>query len=92
MTLAEQIAAEFHRTYELLAPNFGYKTRDASAVPWEDVPEANKKLMVSVVQALLTQDVIKPGERLEPVPSIAESLAKIASNTRPSYGGNRGPG
>jgi hypothetical protein len=44
----EQIAQAFHETYERLAPDFGYKTREASAVPWEDVPDANKRLMIAV--------------------------------------------
>lgn len=32
---AEQLAKKFHETYEELAPQFGYKTREASAKPWE---------------------------------------------------------
>lgn len=55
---AEQIAQAFHETYERLAPGFGYKTREASARPWAEVPEQNKALMVAVVQALLDADVI----------------------------------
>lgn len=55
---AEQIAQAFHETYERLAPDFGYKTREASAKPWADVPEQNKALMVAVVQALLDAGVI----------------------------------
>lgn len=45
---AEQIAQLFHEAYERLAPSFGYKTRDASAVPWTDVPEPNRSLMIAV--------------------------------------------
>jgi|HubBroStandDraft_6_1064221.scaffolds.fasta_scaffold00062_34 hypothetical protein len=55
---AEQIAQAFHETYERLAPDFGYKTREASAKPWAEVPEQNKMLMIAVVQALLAGDVI----------------------------------
>ncbi len=55
---AEQIAQAFHEAYERLAPDFGYKTREASAKPWADVPEQNKQLMVAVVQALLDFGVI----------------------------------
>ena len=58
---AEIIACFFHNTYERLAPEFGYKTREASAVPWVDVPVANKSLMVAVVQELLDSCVIDPG-------------------------------
>ena len=45
---AEQIARLFHETYERLAPRYSYKTREASAVPWEQVPENNRRLMVAV--------------------------------------------
>jgi hypothetical protein len=55
---AGQIAQAFHETYERLAPDFGYKTREASAKPWAEVPEQNKQLMVAVVQALLDAGVI----------------------------------
>jgi hypothetical protein len=34
---AEALARLFHETYERLAPEFGYETRKASAVPWEEV-------------------------------------------------------
>ena len=46
--MSEELAKKFHEIYERLAPDFGYSTRKASAVPWEDVPEANKKLMIAV--------------------------------------------
>lgn len=46
----DDVARAFHEAYERLAPGFGYKTRDASAVPWEDVPENNRALMVATVQ------------------------------------------
>ncbi len=55
---AEQIARAFHGTYERLAPDFGYKTRKASAKPWAEVPEQNRSLMIAVVQALLDAGVI----------------------------------
>lgn len=59
MTIAaETLAREFHETYERLAPNHGYKTRKASAVPWEDVPEQNKSLMIAVAQDLITRTVV----------------------------------
>lgn len=52
------IARAFHDAYERLAPEYGYKTRDALAVPWEDVPEDNKRLMRATVGDLLTRGVI----------------------------------
>lgn len=42
-------ARAFHEAYERLAPAFGYETRPESAVPWDDVPEQNRALMVAVV-------------------------------------------
>jgi hypothetical protein len=49
----EQLAQLFHETYEELAPNFGYETRKSSAVPWRDVPEPNKSLMIAVAKSVL---------------------------------------
>lgn len=59
----EQIAQRFHEHYERLAPEYGYHTRAASAVPWDDVPEANRKLMIATVAALIVEGVIRPGGR-----------------------------
>jgi hypothetical protein len=50
---AESLAQKFHETYERLAPQFSYQTRKASAVPWENVPENNKKLMIAVAKEIL---------------------------------------
>lgn len=55
---AEQVAAEFHATYERLAPDHGYETREASAKPWCDVPERNRGLMIAVVAELMDRGVI----------------------------------
>lgn len=56
--IADTIARAFHEAYETLAPNFGYETRKASAVPWEDVPSNNKELMKAVVAQLIKDGVI----------------------------------
>jgi hypothetical protein len=53
MMTAEELAKLFHETYEELAPNYGYTTRRSSAVPWEDVPEPNKSLMIAVAKRVL---------------------------------------
>jgi hypothetical protein len=45
---AEQLAQKFHEIYEELAPSHGYETRKESAVPWEEVPEKNRNLMIAV--------------------------------------------
>lgn len=47
--LVEAVARAFHGAYERLAPGFHYDTRPESAVPWERVPDTNRKLMVAVV-------------------------------------------
>ncbi len=49
----ESLAEKFHALYEDFATDCGYKTRDESAVPWADVPDKNKKLMVRVCRAIL---------------------------------------
>lgn len=49
----EQLARSFHEIYEKLAPQFNYETRKDSAVPWENVPENNKKLMIAVCAQIL---------------------------------------
>jgi len=51
----ETLARMFHEKYERLAPEFGYKTREASAVPWDDVPADNKALMVAVCTEIVDE-------------------------------------
>lgn len=61
LDIAYGIAKAFHESYERQAPAYRYKTREASAVPWEDVPQQNKLLMVAVVADLLDKGVIQIG-------------------------------
>lgn len=49
----EALARQFHEIYERLAPQFNYATRRESAVPWLEVPEDNRQLMVAVCAELL---------------------------------------
>lgn len=49
----EMLARYFHDEYERLAPSFGYETREASAKPWEQVPENNRRLMMAVCTSVL---------------------------------------
>lgn len=58
----DAIARAFHESYERQAPDHGYRTREASAKPWSEVPMANKALMISVVRDLIERGVIAPGE------------------------------
>lgn len=55
----ERLARQFHETYERLAPQYGYKTRAASAVPWDDVPEENKAVMCATARELVTRGAIE---------------------------------
>lgn len=63
----EQVAALFHATYERLAPEFGYRTRKASAVAWEDVPAENRALMVATCREVL--DAVFPRRYMTGLPS-----------------------
>jgi len=47
------VAESFHAHYERLAPDYGYRTREESAVPWASVPLLNKRLMVATVTEAL---------------------------------------
>lgn len=49
----ERLAEFFHENYESLAMKFNYKTRDESNVPWAEVPENNKKLMMAVCDMVI---------------------------------------
>jgi hypothetical protein len=55
---AEALARRFHDTYERLAPDHGYTTREASRKPWEDVPKNNRQLMVAVCAELLSRQAV----------------------------------
>lgn len=56
---ALRIARRFHDEYEALAPEHNYETRLRSAVPWDDVPEDNRALMIHVVETLLADGTIR---------------------------------
>ena len=82
MITAKQLAQQFHETYERLAPEFGYKTREASAVPWADVPEQNKKLMVAVAKAIIVpylHDVVEPEDFNWPWGDLMAIQARISA-------------
>lgn len=71
---AERVARMFHEAYERLAPQFSYSTRKASAVPWENVPENNRKLMVATVGEVLSAIA----DRLEAQP-VSEAMTATNS-------------
>lgn len=59
--VAEQIARRFHEVYDARADIFGWSPAESTRVAWEDLPEENRNLMVSVVDILLANAVISPG-------------------------------
>ena len=59
---AESVAKMFHEAYERLAPAFGYETREATRVPWEKVPERNKRLMIAATAEVLAM-LFQPEEQ-----------------------------
>lgn len=61
VTTPEALARFFHETYERLAPEHGYETRKASAVPWEQVPERNRALMIATCAEVLAKLEKEPG-------------------------------
>ncbi|MEO3860890.1 hypothetical protein [Acrocarpospora sp. B8E8] len=72
-TAAEKVARAFHQAYERLAPDHGYKTREATAVPWDDVPWGNKRLMIAVAHTLIRDGVISVPEQ-KPEPKITVNV------------------
>ena len=52
--MSEYLAKRFHEAYERLAPEMGYRTRLASAVPWDEVPENNKALMIATCTEVIS--------------------------------------
>lgn len=51
--MSETTAKAFHEAYERLAPSFGYTTRVESAVPWGEVPDQNRLLMIAVTDEVV---------------------------------------
>lgn len=87
----EQIARRFHEAYERLAPEHGYKTRDATAVPWDQVPDNNRALMIATVadacQPLLAEvdrlkaDYEARGNRIESLKREVTKVSLVARRT-----------
>jgi len=61
----EEIARQFHEAYERLAPKHGYETRKASAVPWNEVPENNRMLMMAVVEEVVLPIIAELKKQIE---------------------------
>lgn len=80
---AVALAQRFHEAYERLAPKFGYKTRLASAVPWDEVPASNRHLMTAVCAEVLRQQP-SPELRFHNQRVTAHTSAPASSSTSPS--------
>ena len=50
---AEQLAKEFHNTYENFAENNGWKTQKDCRVKFDDLPDKNKETMIDTCQHIL---------------------------------------
>ncbi len=49
----EELARLFHEVYEAQAPMFGYETKPETRCQWADMPEDNKRLMISVCTRII---------------------------------------
>lgn len=52
---SDQVAEYFHRMYERLAPEFGYKTKEESRVPWENIAPNHRQLMRAVAAEVMKE-------------------------------------
>lgn len=67
----EEIAREFHKTYERLAPNFGYATRvDTREF---DPASPNGQLMQAVIATVIVPVLAVPENRLDEIARIIEA-------------------
>ncbi len=69
---AEQLAKQFHETYERFAPQFGYETREESRKEWQNVPWRNRQLMIAVAKEILAIRSLRPSP--EQAPATKEKL------------------
>lgn len=49
----EDVARQFHDTYERLAPDYAWETQVRSRVEWADLPNENRGLMLAVVEEVV---------------------------------------
>lgn len=73
IAIYETYAQRFHATYERLATSYAYKTREASAKPWAEVPVNNRDLMIAVVREVV-------GPLLKDVEAAMEALGNGADD------------
>lgn len=59
--LAEQIARRSHVIYEQAAVAAGWATQESTQVGFDDLPESNRRTMITTFKGLLRDGVIEPG-------------------------------
>ena len=74
---ADELAKIFHDNYERLAPLYGYKTRDDSAVPWDEVPVNNRNLMIATAKAVMDETATRTPDT-EMAEAIREAVEAMA--------------
>lgn len=80
---AESVAKLFHDAYERLAPAFGYETRKETRVPWEQVPEDNKHLMIAATAEVLA--MLFPPQEAAPAAPADQALAASLADMTPDH-------
>lgn len=58
-TGVEYVAEELHRSYNLLAPEFGYSATGPRGVKWEDMSPRYRNLMCAIVQSLNDRGIVR---------------------------------
>lgn len=58
---AEFVAELFHRAYTQLAPRYGWQPQEGTEGMWENLPQANRDLMVATVEHLMFEGAIVYG-------------------------------
>lgn len=56
---ATEIATSFHASYTRFAPALNWTEQAGTAVEWDDLPEANRSLMLVVALDLLSRGLIR---------------------------------
>jgi hypothetical protein len=68
--IADDLARLFHATYESLAPSYGH-----SPVPWDEVSETNRKLLVAVCEVI--------AGAVDPKPIVPGSVVVVPTSVGP---------
>ena len=56
---AEELARKMHRVYEWQAKIVGWKTQDSCQVPFDNLPETNKKVMLVVAESIRREMLLR---------------------------------